>query len=167
MGDCTFSIVLTIRDMTTADLPALAWTGPLHVDHMAEQLRRRDDGGVDYLIACLPSGLAVAKGGVDYEKRADSGTLWQFAVRDTFQSCGIGTALIRACEERIRQRGPTHAEIGVDVTNPRAQKLYERLGYVPYGREPDAWDQEGPDGTIEHYETTCVLLRKSLLDGDR
>jgi hypothetical protein len=36
----------------------------------------------------------------------------------------------------------------------RARALYERLGYVAYGSEPD--------GSIRRHETTCVLMRKPL-----
>ncbi|GHG45852.1 MULTISPECIES: hypothetical protein [Amycolatopsis] len=55
-----------------------------------------------------------------------------------------------------------HAELGVEVGNPRARALYERLGYAAYGSEPDGWDELAPDGSIRRYETTCVLMRKPL-----
>jgi hypothetical protein len=37
-----------------------------------------------------------------------------------------------------------------------------RLGYVAYGRAPDSWDEQAPDGTIIRYETVCTLMRKEL-----
>jgi ribosomal protein S18 acetylase RimI-like enzyme len=88
--------------------------------------------------------------------------VWQLSVHPTLRSCGIGTILIRALEQRIRARGLTRVELGVDENEPRPLALYERLGYVAYGREPDAWDMEAPDGSITRYETTCILLRKDL-----
>jgi len=45
--------------------------------------------------------------------------------------------------------------------------LYERLGYVAYGRRPAAWEEEGPDGSVTRYETVCTLLRKQLQGGAR
>jgi ribosomal protein S18 acetylase RimI-like enzyme len=54
------------------------------------------------------------------------------------------------------------AEIDVEEDNPRARLLYERLGYVAYGRKVSSWDDELPDGTATRVETTCVLLRKDL-----
>lgn len=56
----------------------------------------------------------------------------------------------------------TIRDLTVEETNPRARALYERLGYVAYGREPDAWDEEAPDGSISRYETMCTLMRKEL-----
>jgi ribosomal protein S18 acetylase RimI-like enzyme len=78
------------------------------------------------------------------------------------QSCGIGTILIRAAEQRISARGLRRAELSVEENNPRARALYERLGYVAYGRQPEAWDEDAPDGSIVRYETVCTLMRKQL-----
>ncbi|CAL9624973.1 Mycothiol acetyltransferase [Streptomyces sp. enrichment culture] len=104
----------------------------------------------------------MAKGGIDYQVSEGAGTLWQLAVMPALQSCGLGTLLVRAAEQRIRDRGLRRAELAVEEDNLRARALYERLGYVAYGREPDAWDEEGPDGSIRRHETMCVLMRKSL-----
>ncbi|WP_157181270.1 GNAT family N-acetyltransferase [Actinopolymorpha alba] len=149
--------------MTTDDLPGLAWSGsPLHIENMAGQLKRARVGVVDYLVVCIPSGASVAKGGIDYETKPGAGSLTQFAVRAEFQSLGIGTFLIGATEDRIRARGLCSAELDVEENNPRARALYERLGYVAFGRQLESWDQQRPDGTIEHYETMCTLMRKDL-----
>ena len=156
-------IPLTVRDMTTEDLPECAWSGSrTHLAIVAEALERARLGEVDYLAACPPSGLPVAIGGVDYAKTPGAGTLWQLAVHGALQSCGIGTILIRAAEQRIRARGLRRAELAVEECNPRARALYERLGYLAYGSEPAAWDEETPDGSITRYETVCTLMRKEL-----
>jgi ribosomal protein S18 acetylase RimI-like enzyme len=154
---------LTVRDLTPRDLPSCAWSGTaLFVTHVAEALERAALGEVDYLAVCPPSGLPVALGGVDYAKTPGAGTLWQLSVHEALQSCGIGTILIRAAEQRIRARGPHRAELSVEECNPRARALYERLGYVAYGRKPDSWDEEGPDGSVTRYQTVCTLMRKEL-----
>jgi ribosomal protein S18 acetylase RimI-like enzyme len=157
-------VPLTIRDLTEADLADCGWSGSrLHLEQVARELGRDD---ADYLVACASrSGLPVGKGLIDYRTHPGAGTIGQLAVHPALQSCGIGTALVRAGEERIRARGLRRAELGVEVTNPRAQALYERLGYVAYGKAPDGWDEEAPDGSIRRYETTCVLLRKPLTTG--
>src|SRR6266542_223793 len=77
-------------------------------------------------------------------------------------ACGLGTILVRAAEQRILARGLDRAELGVEVNNPRARSLYERLGYVAYSRRPEAWDEELPDGSLTRYETVCTLTRKRL-----
>jgi len=156
-------IPLTIRDLTPEDLPSCAWAGTaLFLAHVTEALERAARDEVDYLAVCPPSGLPVALGGVDYAKTPSAGTLWQLVVDGALQSCGIGTILIQAAEQRIRARGLHRAELGVEECNPRARALYERLGYVAYGREPASWDEEAPDGTITRYETVCTLMRKEL-----
>ncbi|MFB9688484.1 GNAT family N-acetyltransferase [Amycolatopsis plumensis] len=154
-------VPLVIRDLTEADLPGCGWSGSrLHLEHVARELRRDD---AEYLVACAaPSGLPVGKGLIDYRKIAGAGTIGQLAVHPVLQSCGIGTALVLAAEERMRARGLARSELGVEAGNPRARALYERLGYAAYGSEPDGWDELAPDGSIRRYETTCVLMRKPL-----
>ncbi|GAA5004781.1 GNAT family N-acetyltransferase [Actinopolymorpha pittospori] len=154
---------VTIRAMHDGDLWGMGWSGtPGHVKQLADQLTRARAGVADYLVACLPSGQVIGKGGVDYEPIPGAGALWQFAVLEPLRSCGIGSALIRECERRIQGRGLRRAEIDVEEDNPRARLLYERLGYVAYGRKVSSWDDELPDGTVTRIETTCVLLRKDL-----
>ncbi|WP_406059819.1 GNAT family N-acetyltransferase [Streptomyces sp. NBC_01077] len=162
-GAAEVVVPVLVRDLTSADLPACTWSGSAtHLVHVARELDRAAAGEVDYLAVCTPAGLPVAIGGVDYQVAAGAGTLWQLGVLPALQSCGLGTVLIRAAEDRIRARGLRRAELGVEESNSRARALYERLGYVAYGREPDAWDAEGPDGSIRRYETMCTLMRKEL-----
>lgn len=101
-------------------------------------------------------------GGVDYMARAAAGTLWQLTVHPAWRSRGLGTLLVRAAEQRICARGLARAELSVEEDNPRARALYERLGYVAYAREPDAWLRETADGSTVRYETMCTLIRHDL-----
>ncbi|MQY14119.1 Mycothiol acetyltransferase [Streptomyces sp. RB5] len=159
----TLTLPVTVRDLLPQDLPACAWSGSAtHLRQVERELARAAAGEVDYLAVCTPVGLPVAIGGVDYQAFEDAGNLWQLAVLPALQSRGLGTLLIRAAEQRIRDRGLRRAELGVEENNPRARALYERLGYVAYGRAPDAWDEEGPDGSIRRHETMCVLMRRDL-----
>src|SRR5262245_22856623 len=94
---------LTIRPATADDRAGCAWSGSGAASSVDRALR----GELDYLVVCPPTGFPVAMG-------------------------GIGTLLIQAMEDRIRDRGLSRAELGVDERVPRPQALYERLGYVPY-----------------------------------
>ncbi|MGW4231710.1 GNAT family N-acetyltransferase [Streptomyces sp. NPDC004980] len=157
---------LTVRDPLPADLASCGWSGSeLHLAGVARQLERARLGEVDYLAVCTATDVPVAKGGVDYRVKEGVGTLWQLAVHPALQSCGVGTFLVGAAEERIRNRGLRQAELGVEESNLRARALYERLGYVAYDREPDAWDERAPDGSLRRYETMCTLMRKDLTTG--
>ncbi|MEU4576203.1 MULTISPECIES: GNAT family N-acetyltransferase [Nonomuraea] len=159
----TVAIPVTVRDLLPRDLPACAWSGSAgHLRLVERELTRAAKGEVDYLAVCTPVDLPVAIGGVDYRLREGAGTLWQLAVLPALQSRGLGTLLIQAAEQRIGERGLRRAELAVEEGNPRARALYERLGYVAYGRKPEAWDEEAPDGSVHRHETTCVLMRKDL-----
>ncbi|MFI6114738.1 GNAT family N-acetyltransferase [Kitasatospora sp. NPDC051164] len=154
---------VTVRNLRHEDLPACTWSGSAtHLRCVEHELVRAAAGEVDYLAVCTPADLPVAIGGIDYQVADGAGTVWQLGVHPALQSCGLGTLLIRAAEQRIRERGLTRSELAVEEDNPRARALYERLGYVAYGREPDSWDEEAPDGTIRRYETMCVLMRREL-----
>ncbi|MGW4510368.1 GNAT family N-acetyltransferase [Streptomyces sp. NPDC004436] len=159
----TVELTLSARDLTHADLASLGWSGTdHHLVGVARQLERARTGEVDYLAVCTATGVPVAKGGVDYRVQDGAGTLWQLAVHPALQSCGIGTFLVGAAELRIRTRGLRRAELAVEVDNPRARALYERLGYRAYDRQPDAWDEQAPDGSLRRRETMCTVMRKEL-----
>lgn len=154
---------LTVRDLADADLGACGFAGSeLHLTQVAEQLERARSGEVDYLAVCTKNDVPVAIGGVDYLPHPGSGSLWQLSVHPALQSCGIGTVLIGAAEQRILARGLDRAEIGVELSNPRARALYERLGYVAYDEVLESWDQQNPDRSITRHETMCTQMRKEL-----
>jgi ribosomal protein S18 acetylase RimI-like enzyme len=154
---------LSARDFVHTDLASCGWAGSdHHLAGVAQQLERARTGEVDYLAVCPPTDIPVAKGGVDYQVVEGVGTLWQLAVHPALQSCGIGTFLVEAAESRIRHRGLHRAQLAVEENNTRARALYERLGYVAYGRRPDSWDVEAPDGSLRRFETLCTLMRKEL-----
>lgn len=156
-------IPLLIRDLTPKDLPSCAWwISDWDRAQLGNTLERSQRGEVDYLAVFPPSGLPVALGGVDYTPTPGAGTLWQLAVHGALQSCGIGTLLIEAAEQRIRARGLHRAELAVEECNQRARALYERLGYAAYGRQPEAWNEQTDDGSVRRYETVCTLMRKQL-----
>ncbi|MEO8431041.1 MAG: N-acetyltransferase [Acidobacteriota bacterium] len=52
------------------------------------------------------------------------------------RGAGIGSALIRAAEERVHRDSP-NVFLCVSTTNDRARVLYERLGYARVGELPD------------------------------
>ncbi|MDT0305864.1 GNAT family N-acetyltransferase [Streptomyces sp. DSM 44917] len=154
---------LSVRDLRGADLASCGWAGSgAHLADVAKQLERARLGEVDYLAVCPPADVPVAVGGVDYRAAEGAGTLWQVAVHPALQSCGIGTLLIGAAEQRIRGRGLRRAELGVEEDNPRARALYERLGYRAFQRRPEAWDVQAADGSVRRHETMCTRMRKEL-----
>ncbi len=81
---------------------------------------------------------------------------------DRLQGLGIATMLIGAGEQRVRARGLAFAALGVEDNNPRARRLYERLGYKAAHRQHASWEYEDDAGALRLYETTLTILRKGL-----
>lgn len=154
---------LRIDDLRLADVDGLGWSGGRpHLASMRDQLGRAGEGLVDYLAVRSPDGTVVGKGGVDYEAEPDVGTIWQLAVHPDLQGLGIGSALIEEAERCIRLRGLRTAGLSVEVDNPRAQALYERLGYVADGRRTSSWTQLHPDGHEYEHVADLIDLHKPL-----
>lgn len=154
---------LTVRDLSPADLhPGIWGWSNTHLAGTLQTIERAQRGEVDFLAICPASGIPVATGGIDYTKPPGAATLWQLSVDEALRSCGIGTILIEALEERARGRGLKWVELGVDENMCRPRALYERLGYVVTNREPGGWDQEAADGIVTRYETMITLMRKQI-----
>jgi ribosomal protein S18 acetylase RimI-like enzyme len=163
VSGATVALPVVARDLLEDDVETLTWTGPsAHLRAIRAALTRRDAGEVDYLAVCGPADMPLAVGAVDYGRRPGTGTLGQLAVQPALRSCGLGTVLVAALEERARERGMTRVDLGVGVDNPRARALYERRGYLELGSEVDRWTYERDDGTTGVHEALCVLLGKEL-----
>ena len=154
---------LRVDDLTEADLPSLGWSGTrLHLVSVRRALDRVRSGEVEYLVVRAPNGDPIAKVGIDYAASPGAGTLWQMVTIQELRGLGIGAKLISAAENRIRKRGLAVAQLDVEVDNPRARTLYERLGYREAGHRSASWDAEAADGSTSVYETEVATLRKDL-----
>jgi GNAT superfamily N-acetyltransferase len=80
------------------------------------------------------------------------------------QSQGIGTRLINTAEAMIADRGYDQVGLGVELTNQRAQRLYERLGYRDWGHGVyrDRWVEVDEDGREIAHQDPCAYLLKPL-----
>ena len=77
---------------------------------------------------------------------------------------GIGTALIGAAEDSARQLGHERIAVGVGLDNPKARRLYERLGYVDWGHGTvvGTWVEYPDDGPPVTLSEVCDMLSKRL-----
>lgn len=130
---------------------------------MARVLERVRLGEAEYLVVCAPSGLLVALGGSTMAvDGCDTGGVYA-----VLRSCGIGTVLIVAAEQRIRARGLHRAERKIEERNPRAGARYDGIGYVGYSREPATWDMEAADGSLIRYERCARSCVRNCCNPDR
>jgi ribosomal protein S18 acetylase RimI-like enzyme len=154
---------LIVNDLTADDLSDIVWSGgETHVESVAKELAKVASGEVEYLAVRAPNGKPIAKGCINYTEHEGAGTLTQLATVGGLQGLGVGSRMIAVAEDRIRQRGLTIAMMGVEENNPRAQALYERLGYRPTGREKESWIETDQQGKRFLYETEVTLLSKEL-----
>ena len=81
-----------------------------------------------------------------------------------FQGRGIGTALIGAAEGTARQLGHERIALGVGIDNPKARRLYERLGYADWGHGTvvGSWVEYPDDGPPVTLSEVCDMLVKRL-----
>ena len=62
------------------------------------------------------------------------GWIVQLGVRPEWRARGIGSALVIEVLSRFRSAGTDHVLLDVNVNNPGAARLYERLGFHQVGR---------------------------------
>ena len=89
-------------------------------------------GGTD------PAGYLVCRlrsPGPTFDLGARRGEVDSLVVSDAVRGNGVGSALLRACKEELRNRGVTYWSIGVVEANRDAVRLYERLGFGSWSRE--------------------------------
>ena len=78
----------------------------------------------------------------------DEAHITTIAVRPTERGRGVGTALMLALLDAARDGGAAIATLDVRVSNIGAQRLYERLGFLPVGRRVRYYDDNGEDALI-------------------
>lgn len=135
---------LRFRDLRVTDLVDLDWSGgPEHLRVVAQASQAAYGGEVRLRVGHLDNGRLIALGGVDFRPDGESGLLWMLAVDERFQSLGIGTRLVRDLERAILRRGRALARVTVELDNPRAAALYQRLGYREEAAALDWWPVAG------------------------
>jgi GNAT superfamily N-acetyltransferase len=123
---------------------------------VAEHLAKEDDAilGVDDgkdLVAVL--GVARRRGA----KFAHRALVWSVFVEPAHRGRGLGAALLtRAIELARTWPGIDYVDLAVSEGSPAAHHLYERFGFVAWGREPEATEVGG-----RRYDEHHMTLRLS------
>jgi GNAT superfamily N-acetyltransferase len=131
---------MPIRDCTPGDLDPLEWAQPTGMNRShARKLERQLADECTYLLAHTDDGELV--GHCEIVWNGCRSPEVQTAYPDTpeinglvvypgeWRGKGFGTGLIRTAEQRARQRGYHRIGVGAGEDNPRAMRLYRRLGY--------------------------------------
>ncbi|OOC55565.1 ribosomal-protein-alanine N-acetyltransferase [Nocardiopsis sinuspersici] len=134
MTETTGVTGVRLREMTDADVPAVmtlertlfpldAWSEGMLRGELAEPTRH-------YVVAA--SGDAVV-GYAGLRFVPPEGDVQTMAVSEQVWGRGVGGALLTELLDQAARRGVTHMFLEVRSDNPRAQRLYERFGFVQIG----------------------------------
>ena len=80
------------------------------------------------------------------------GYVFGLYVHPVWAGRGVGRALLRHAEERLRERGSGTVSLHVFEANERARRLYAKAGYAP----------DGSTRVEPEYEVTEIRLVKAL-----
>jgi ribosomal protein S18 acetylase RimI-like enzyme len=150
---------VVIRRCSEHDLRPLEWEG-----HYTEQRSlivdawvRQGRGEVIMLVADA-HGYPVGQLWVDLEH----GVLWSFRVMPALQGRGIGSRLLDVAEACLAAAGFGRAELGCEVSNLDARRLYERRGYRKVGHHLEHFTYDTPDGRLIYVAQEIDLMHKLL-----
>ncbi len=157
-----------IRPVRADDLPRLEWFGTYAHFRRLEEANYRDvEAGSKLWLVAEANGFLV--GHLKINMRVEDplrgnprGYIFALRVFEPFQGLAIGTVLVRAAESMLRARGFRYVSIAVGKDNPRARRLYERLGYSVYREEIGRWQYVDLDGRLHRMEEPEFLLDKPL-----
>lgn len=128
------------------------------VDKVRISLARTDAA----IVAVRDAGALVAVAGVSREealKRRHIATVWGVYVRPAARGRGFGRAVVSgAIEAASGWEGIASVHLAVSANAPKARKLYESLGFVEWGYEPDAVRIGGCSYAEHHMHLTREAL---------
>ncbi len=162
-----FSIRLdiTIRPCQRSDLHDLEWFGLFsQMREVSLSAFSRYEQGENMMYVAETNKFPVGQVWVDLAKLQDDsiGVIWALRVMPPLQNLGIGSRLIATAENLLGNRGYRMAEVGVEKTNPHAQRLYERLGYLVVKDNIEEWNFITPDRQSVHMIADEWIMRKRL-----
>lgn len=134
-----------VRYLTRADFPSV----------LALSKERIQDGFLNakelgnYLLSPLLGALVLVKkseviGYVLYRKDAEEAEIDEIALRTSEEGKGMGTYLLLALLDSLRDGKRKTCFLEVREGNTKARRLYEKNGFVPYRRRKDYYP--GEDG---------------------
>jgi GNAT superfamily N-acetyltransferase len=161
-----------VRPAAAADLADLTDIKPPLALHR-DRLRDADDNGLLYLVveqhgAIAGFGLLVFAWPATWPEAGELHRLpamIDLCVAPACRGRGAGSQLIRWMESAARARGAARLYLGVDpVANPRAHRLYLRLGYRDLQARPykSRWRFADSDGRVHEGDDWNLDMAKDL-----
>ncbi|GAA3440361.1 GNAT family N-acetyltransferase [Kutzneria kofuensis] len=161
---------LEIHPVRLGEAPALEARGQAGYVH--DRLARQDDGrGVflaawrgDLAVGSVYLWLEPAEEAEIREHLPETPLITHLEVFAGSRNQGIGTRLVEAAEQVLRDRHYTTVALAVELSNVDAERLYKRLGYQDWGfGRVDCIQREWlPDDTLLETREECTVLVKLL-----
>jgi ribosomal protein S18 acetylase RimI-like enzyme len=129
------------------DMAVIRQLTGLDHDRTARWLGGHAEGETDVAVA---DGQVI--GFVRYGVKPDGGYVFGLYVHPARAGQGVGRALLRHAERRLRERGAEAVSLHVFEANERARRLYTKAGYIP----------DGSTRVEPEYEATEIRLVKAL-----
>jgi ribosomal protein S18 acetylase RimI-like enzyme len=149
---------IDVRELAEHEVDVIARTEP-EGKGFVQAMWRLQQEGVSLLLVAWMDAAPVGSGQLDW--RSTPPELKNLNVDADRRGLGVGTAIIRAAEARLRSG--TSLAVGVGLDNPRARALYERLGYRGTGNiSTTTYEYVDDNGVQRHATETDELLVKQL-----
>ncbi|HSO27814.1 MAG TPA: GNAT family N-acetyltransferase [Anaerolineales bacterium] len=137
----------TLRLEALSDTPEAfgadyAQSAALPPEHWQQRARAGQGNEGQVLFVAEHRDALVGMAGVylpDNPKSQHMGVLWGVYVQPGWRGLGLGVALSAACIGWAKAQGAVRVKLGVVTTNQAARRAYEKLGFVSYGVEPEAF----------------------------
>lgn len=166
----TLEMPVAFRLATYSDLPKLEWYG--QYTHFRALFRRTYQEQLQnrrlMLVAdCnqFPIGHVFIQLS-NSEQRISDGRqrayLYSLRVMEMFQGHGIGTRLLHEAEILAAEQGFRWVTIAAAKDNPRARRLYERLGYRVFGEDEGKWSYLDHQNRMRYVHEPCWVLEKRI-----
>ena len=109
------------------------------VDQEKEYLKKKTDSDREIELVAEVDGKIVGTAGVELVQASEKTrhrASFGISIEQAFWGIGIGGTLTSACIECAKAAGYSQIELEVVADNKRALAMYQRAGYVEYGRNP-------------------------------
>jgi ribosomal protein S18 acetylase RimI-like enzyme len=163
----TLACQIAFRPAKESDLPLLEWGGEyVHFRHVFRQNYQQQQRGERLMLLAVLNNYPIGQmfirfhDGMGFGDKYNSAYFYSLRVMLPFQGRGLGTELIQRGELLSREQGLSWAWILVAKDNPRARRLYERLGYRVVGEDAGDWSYINHEGRrVDVYEPSWALSR--------
>ncbi|MDY6866296.1 MAG: GNAT family N-acetyltransferase [Chloroflexota bacterium] len=162
---------LVIRQVEEADLKLLEW-GQEYKKYrrMYSSLFRSTQKGKSLMwVVEIPQGEIIGQAFVmlkSSERDAADGEsrayVFAFRVKQPWRNKGIGAYLMHFIEDDLDRRGFKFVTLNVAKDNPKALRLYRRLGYRIIGSRPGIWSYTDNEGRVQYVEEPAWRMMKRL-----